>query len=277
MREKARNVIELLQDNARIREERDKARQLRDKFRGFSGQRDNNFGRYNNGNDGRYGGSGNDGAIGGFYSGGSYANGGIGSDSFDTGAARFSGNSGERVSRFNDGGRSLERNGDNQSSGGNGRYSDDPTTTVHTTTVAEQKSRKFDIKINTQKLAVPQALDRPHEDNAANADSAIRPDAPPSSNNNNGDLISLVSLPPAAPESDFDSFQVVSSLPAVEHASYPVRQNPSSTNGNDLLGSGDLTAFSGSMLSSSSNQTLPLKVREATIPLRISSEMSCSN
>ena len=46
VREKARNVIELLQDNARIREERDKARQLREKFSGFSGQRDSGYGGY---------------------------------------------------------------------------------------------------------------------------------------------------------------------------------------------------------------------------------------
>lgn len=70
VRDKAKQLLDLLNDNDRIREEREKARRLRDKYIGIGSNR-GTFGGYNGG--GGYGGNGggyND--TGGGYNGGGY-------------------------------------------------------------------------------------------------------------------------------------------------------------------------------------------------------------
>jgi hypothetical protein len=75
VREKAKNIIELLQDNERIRVERGKARQLREKFTSFSGHSGGGCGSSMSSGIGSY----SEGGIGSS----SYSEGGIGSNSFE--------------------------------------------------------------------------------------------------------------------------------------------------------------------------------------------------
>jgi epsin len=220
VREKARNVIELLQDNARIREERDKARQLREKFSGFSGQRDSGYGGYAGGGGGGYGGYNGGGGGGGgggssdnFYSGGSYANGGIGSTSFQ---ARRRDGGGSRAERYSDsgntgGGHSYDSYSSTQSSN-NGRYSDELTASSGVASVST-KPKKFDIKINQSgKNGIntpPQAAVAPTAvSNAPEMDLFGLPDDPSSNNahSTGGDYLSDAST--------FDAMQSAPAPPA---------------------------------------------------------------
>mmetsp|Transcript_6369 Transcript_6369/g.12168 ORF Transcript_6369/g.12168 Transcript_6369/m.12168 type:complete len:317 (-) Transcript_6369:59-1009(-) len=83
VREKSKQIVELLQDNERIREERERAKELRDKFAGQGGGGGDRYGGYGN-SGGRGGGGGGFGGNG--YSdsysnsAGGYGNSGIGSD-----------------------------------------------------------------------------------------------------------------------------------------------------------------------------------------------------
>lgn len=113
VREKSKQLMEILGDDERIREERTKARQLREKFGGnFGGVSGGSSGSGGGGGSGgRYAGYGNDdwNSGGGGGSGGGYSEGGIGSESYRSGG----------------GGRYDTREG---GSGYGGRYEDDHAT-----------------------------------------------------------------------------------------------------------------------------------------------------
>lgn len=147
VREKSRNLIEFLKDNERIREERDKARALRDKFAGSStnagyGNRGSmssdsfSSGSYSSGGIGSY-----SGGIGSYSSGGigSYSSGGIGSDSFGR----------EKSNRYSDD--TPREKMESISSSNIGRYSDEPETLP-----SRPQTKKIEIKINqTPKASAP--------------------------------------------------------------------------------------------------------------------------
>jgi epsin len=135
VREKAKNVIDLLGDNQRVREEREKARQLREKFAGAGvvGASPN------------YGGHGGGGSSGSSYNSGgigSYSTGGIGSSSFEV--KKPTEGFDHRQSKYSD-------------SAGSGGFKDPaPTASRYSDGVAEtslkkvqDKTKKFDIQIKT--------------------------------------------------------------------------------------------------------------------------------
>jgi len=103
VREKAKQIVELLGDDERIREERTKAKQLRDKFGGFSGgssgrSEGGGYGGYSNDNNDSYnssggyggGGIGSNGNTGGFGSSTDKGYSGRYSDTNDTSGSNFS-------------------------------------------------------------------------------------------------------------------------------------------------------------------------------------------
>jgi len=142
VREKSKQIVEMLQDNERIREEREKAKTLRDKFGGVG----------SNGS-----GSGGGGGGGGGYGRDSYSGGGggYGRDSRDSNANdRYGGSIGGGSS----GGGSGYGNGglDNASSSARGRYSDNDT----------QKSapKMADVVIKAKKAPAPAPAPAPAVD-----------------------------------------------------------------------------------------------------------------
>lgn len=99
VREKSKQIMEILQDNDRVREERQKARQLREKFGGGLGM---SAVGSNGNNGGRYEGYGNDSSSSSFQSknNGGYGNGGL--DARNTSSSRgFSGRYSDDSSRSN--------------------------------------------------------------------------------------------------------------------------------------------------------------------------------
>mmetsp|Transcript_35351 Transcript_35351/g.45583 ORF Transcript_35351/g.45583 Transcript_35351/m.45583 type:complete len:441 (+) Transcript_35351:105-1427(+) len=218
IREKSKNIIELLQDNERIREERGKARALREKF---SGSVHNPSGRSSSsGFDSGGGGSGGFGEM------GSYSSGGIGSNSFDNqrGGGNRGGNEPPR--------RNYEGNGRTQgysdsgtsSSGGNGRYSEEPSFSSssqksssggghHSSKPKEPVSnRKFDIKIKSAGTASSSSSSAPA---AAPRPPPVAPTPEPEPDlfglDNGG--FSSNAAPPAAPVADFDAFGSAPPMP----------------------------------------------------------------
>lgn len=89
VREKAKQIVELLASNELIRTEREKARVLRNKLTGIDSRNSISGGGYS----GSYGGSG----------GGGYGGGGIGGDSYNSGGGRYSSDYNRRSSEYDGG------------------------------------------------------------------------------------------------------------------------------------------------------------------------------
>lgn len=146
VREKSKQLVELLSDDERIREERQKARKLREKFGGNLGGTGNGGG---GGGGGQYAGYGNDNwnsgdrygdsGIGSNGGGGGYSNGGIGS-------SRFSESGGGRY------------DGDRQA-GYSGRYDNDDAATPAPTfaSIPDDPPKKTKLKKKKKKEAPPPA------------------------------------------------------------------------------------------------------------------------
>ena len=99
VREKSKQLVELLQDDERIREERMQARKLREKFGGNLGGVSGGGG--SSGGGGRYAGYGNDEwSSGGGGGGGGYGDGGIGSEKYRSGGSPSRGGGGGYSGRY---------------------------------------------------------------------------------------------------------------------------------------------------------------------------------
>lgn len=175
VREKSKQIMEVLQDNERVREERTKARKLREKFGGGMGM----SGVGSNGN--RYEGYGNDSYSGGYGNndGGGYANGGGGGGGY--------GNSG------------IGSGYSNSEKGYSGRYSDEkdsePTSTSNSTPT-------FATAPKSEPKAKPAKTKKVKKKKAVVAVSTPAPEV---------DLFSFDEAPAPAPASSaddgFDAFQ----------------------------------------------------------------------
>lgn len=101
VREKSKQIVDILSDDERIREERQKAKKLREKFGG-------NLGGVSGGGGSKYAGYGNDSAgwsgEGGGGGGGGYGDSGIDSSSYRSGGGGYGGDSGGYAGRYSDGG-----------------------------------------------------------------------------------------------------------------------------------------------------------------------------
>ena len=203
VREKSKNVIELVGDNDRIREERAKARELREKFQGSGGGSSTPYGGFGGSGSGGSRGGGGGGGYGGYPS-GSYSSGGIGSSSFDQRrpVGDFGGTR-QGSGRYDDSGGSggyRDSGSGHSGNSGNGRYSDEAPPAAPAPAAPKEKSgQKFSIKIKSASgggtaapaAAPPAAPAVPEPDLFGVSDSG-------------GDFFG--SSASAAPTSDFDSF-----------------------------------------------------------------------
>eukprot|EP00540_Astrosyne_radiata_P017197 CAMPEP_0116849342 /NCGR_PEP_ID=MMETSP0418-20121206/15518_1 /TAXON_ID=1158023 /ORGANISM="Astrosyne radiata, Strain 13vi08-1A" /LENGTH=675 /DNA_ID=CAMNT_0004481051 /DNA_START=6 /DNA_END=2034 /DNA_ORIENTATION=+ len=192
VREKSKQIVELLGDDERIREERQKARKLREKFGGNLGGVSNS-----SGGGGGYGGYGNEGGK--WGESGGYGDSGIGSTGFQAGG----GGGGS-------GGGGSGGNGYGGDSGGfSGRYSDDQETRASSSaaaptfaTLPEEAPKKKSTKTKKSKKKKKDA-------------ESVLPPAPaaaPAAKEPANDLLSWDAAPapaptPAAGEDNFAAFQ----------------------------------------------------------------------
>ncbi|GMH89794.1 hypothetical protein TL16_g11568 [Triparma laevis f. inornata] len=140
VREKSKQIVELLQDNERIREEREKAKELRGKFSGVGSE------------GGSYGNSGGGGGGGGGYGNDSYSSqkqgggGGYGNDSYSSSnSGGYGGDTRASNSGYGNSGIGSNSRGGGASSNSNsrGRYSDNEPTLK--TSVTKTKTDMFDV------------------------------------------------------------------------------------------------------------------------------------
>lgn len=195
VREKAKQLVEILSDDERIREERQKARKLREKFGGNLAGVSGGASGGGGGGGGRYAGYGNDdwnGGGGGGSGGGGYGDGGIGSERYRTGGGggrydgdppRSSSNGGTYAGRYDD-----DRGASRPSSVG------DPAPTFAALPDEPKKSKTKKKKKKDDEFADSAPAPAPEVDLFGGFDAAPAPPAAPSS-----------AFEPASEE--FDAFQ----------------------------------------------------------------------
>jgi len=254
VREKAKQIIELLSSNDFIRTEREKARALRNKFIGIDSRNAGGGGGGYGGRDSYYGGSGGGGnGGGGRYGGESYSSGGnyssnsrYGGDSYNSGTSsggRYGGGAydSDRPPRYGDDSSSGNRYDSNDGRGGygnGGNYSDSGTyaprderhsfddrgsSPVHKTSQRESTSTGGKLKVSIKKL------DTPTKTAPAPAATASQPDligedvfsAPAPAAKGSNDFGDFTASDPfaaqstsSAPATDFDPFGAAPTQPA---------------------------------------------------------------